>query len=97
MLYRFSAAFWVIVNAANRRKDFEWMLKHSKGYHVEVRDISDQVAQIALQGPKAEEILKAAAGDNASKIRFFLICRISESKWYSLSDFPNRIHRRGWF
>ncbi len=92
LLYRFSEQhFCVIVNAANRRKDFEWMLKHSKGYHVEVRDISDQVAQIALQGPKAEEILKAAAGDNAGKIRFF---RFVES--VKVNGIPCLISRTGY-
>ena len=48
--------YWVVVNAANRHKDFEWMKSHASG-DVTVEDISDNVAQIALQGSLAKEIM----------------------------------------
>lgn len=48
--------YFIVVNASNREKDFAWMKEHqfSDAYF---EDLSDQVAQIALQGPKAHEIL----------------------------------------
>ncbi len=49
--------YFIVVNAANKDKDFEWMKKHEFGDAV-FTDISKDVAQIALQGPKAETILK---------------------------------------
>ena len=49
--------YFIVVNAANREKDFAWMKAHAFGDAV-FTDISDDVAQIALQGPKAEAILK---------------------------------------
>lgn len=49
--------YFIVVNAANKDKDFVWMKEHAFGDAV-FTDISDQVAQIALQGPKAEEILR---------------------------------------
>ncbi len=49
--------YFIVVNAANKDKDFAWMKAHEFGDAV-FTDISDQVAQIALQGPKAEEILR---------------------------------------
>lgn len=49
--------YFIVVNAANKDKDFEWMKKHEFGDAV-FTDISKDVAQIALQGPKAESILK---------------------------------------
>lgn len=49
--------YFIVVNAANKDKDYEWMKAHVSG-EAELSDISDQVAQIALQGPKSEEILK---------------------------------------
>lgn len=49
--------YFIVVNAANREKDFLWMKEHAFGDAV-FTDISDDVAQIALQGPKAEAILK---------------------------------------
>lgn len=49
--------YFIVVNAANREKDFAWMKGHAFG-DVTFTDISDSTAQIALQGPKALEILK---------------------------------------
>lgn len=49
--------YFIVVNAANKDKDFAWMKSHESG-DAEFTDISDQVAQIALQGPKAEDILR---------------------------------------
>ena len=64
--------YWVVVNAANRHKDFEWMKAHAFG-DVSVEDISDNVAQLALQGPSAKEIMLklVTEGDLPSKYYYF--------------------------
>ena len=49
--------YMMVVNAANKDKDFKWMNAHSFG-NVEFIDISDTVSQIALQGPRAIPILQ---------------------------------------
>lgn len=49
--------YFIVVNAANKDKDYEWMRAHQFG-NVAFTDISAQVAQIALQGPKAIDILR---------------------------------------
>jgi aminomethyltransferase len=57
IVYRlYEDVYWVIVNAANRHKDFAWMQSHTFG-DVTVSDSSDDVAQLALQGPLAKVIL----------------------------------------
>lgn len=56
--------YFIVVNAVNKDKDYEWMLAHQFG-DVVFTDISDQVAQIALQGPKSIDILSKVA-DNKS-------------------------------
>lgn len=48
--------YFIVVNASNREKDFAWMKEHQFA-DAYFEDLSDQVAQIALQGPKAHEIL----------------------------------------
>ncbi len=48
--------YMVVVNASNRHKDVDWMKKHLFA-DVQFEDISDSVAQIALQGPLSHEIL----------------------------------------
>jgi len=55
--YRFSPErILVCVNASNREKDFAWMREHARG--VTPVDESDDFAQLALQGPRAEGILQ---------------------------------------
>ena len=50
-------SYFVVVNASNKDKDFAWMKAHETGA-MEVTDVSGQYAQIALQGPKAEAIIR---------------------------------------
>lgn len=59
--------YFIVVNASNKDKDFAWMKEHESGDAV-FEDISDTVGQIALQGPKAHEILcRLAAEDEIPK------------------------------
>ncbi len=48
--------YLVVVNASNRHKDVAWMRKNQFG-NVEISDVSDSLAQLALQGPAAEQIM----------------------------------------
>ncbi|MDR3308915.1 MAG: glycine cleavage system protein T [Tannerella sp.] len=57
LVYRYNVQrYLVVVNASNRQKDFLWMTSQIRG-DVRIEDVSDTVAQIALQGPAAREIL----------------------------------------
>ena len=49
--------YLVVVNAANTQKDLEWMQSHRDG-DVTVTDASEQYALLALQGPRAQDILQ---------------------------------------
>lgn len=49
-------AYLIVVNAANRHKDVDFMKKHIFG-EAELTDISDSIAQIALQGPDSQKVL----------------------------------------
>ncbi len=62
--------YFIVVNAANKDKDFAWMKQHELGDAV-FTDISDQVAQIALQGPKAEEILKKLTDPASIPVKYY--------------------------
>ena len=57
IVYRLTEGhFLLCVNASNKDKDFEWIHSYaSRG--TEVRDASDEWALLALQGPRAREIL----------------------------------------
>jgi aminomethyltransferase len=57
-LYKLFGRWLVIVNASNRGKDWAWFEHHLHGYDVALIDRSDELAMLALQGPKAEQILQ---------------------------------------
>jgi len=49
--------YLVVVNAANTEKDYQWMLDNATA-DVSITNVSDNYALLAIQGPKAIEILK---------------------------------------
>ncbi len=49
--------YMLVINASNRNKDVSWIKQNIFG-DVEFSDVSDDFAQIALQGPRSLDILK---------------------------------------
>jgi aminomethyltransferase len=56
VVYRGSEGFFVVVNASNREKDLLWFRGHAPA-DVEVEDRTFELALIAFQGPRAQELL----------------------------------------
>jgi len=54
--------YLTVCNAANREKDVNWMKAHLFG-DVNFSDISDSIAQIAIQGPKSKELIAKLCDD----------------------------------
>jgi aminomethyltransferase len=59
VVYWGEEGFMVVVNAANRETDLAWMRKHASS-DVEIEDRTFELALVALQGPRAEELLPGA-------------------------------------
>ena len=64
-------------NAINREKVIVWLKNHSSNYNVEIRDITDATAQIALQGQEAQRILQKLTSTNLSEIKRFAFAEIN--------------------
>lgn len=63
--------YLLVVNASNIEKDFDWLQDHLEG-DVKIENLSEGMAQLALQGPLAEGVLqKLAKGHELSSIGFF--------------------------
>ena len=62
LVYRFVDRYMLVVNAANLPKDWAWVSGHAHGFEVELEDASDDIALLALQGPKAREVLAPLEG-----------------------------------
>ena len=69
--------YLLVVNAANREKDAEWIRPRLTG-EVEFEDASDRYVQIALQGPKAPEILKKLAKDESIPKKYYTFLKDGE-------------------
>lgn len=71
LTYRLAENTYLLcVNAANIEKDFEWMQQNVAG-DVTITNRSDEFAQIALQGPLAEEVLQALTATDLKEIKYF--------------------------
>jgi glycine cleavage system T protein len=74
--YRLPDRWFVVVNAANREKDRDWLRNRQEGLadrfpRVSIRDVSDETAMLAIQGPKALDVLDALTDGHASRIARF--------------------------
>ncbi len=60
----------LVVNAGNMEKDFEWVLKKSKAFDVEISNKSHDFSQIAIQGPHAIEHINEIVGQDVKDLKF---------------------------
>ncbi|HGY54197.1 MAG TPA: glycine cleavage system aminomethyltransferase GcvT [Caldithrix abyssi] len=70
LVYRFPDKFLLVVNAANKDKDYRWIVDH-KMEGTEVKDVSDSITQLAVQGKKAEATLQKLTDINLAEIPFY--------------------------
>jgi glycine cleavage system T protein (aminomethyltransferase) len=76
LVYRFTENhFFLCVNASNVEKDYEYIRSHVRG-NVEVRNTSEQYAQIALQGPKAISILQKMTALDLQSVKYYWFRRL---------------------
>lgn len=62
--------YFICVNASNTDKDFEWIVKHNS-FGAEVRNVSDNYSQIALQGPRAASIMTRTTDADLASLRYY--------------------------
>jgi aminomethyltransferase len=76
LVYRFNNEhFYLVVNAANVDKDYDWILSHKGDFDVEIENISETVGEVAIQGPLAEKTLQKLTDTDLSQIKFFRLQR----------------------
>ena len=76
LVYRFEEDYYyIVINAGNVEKDLEWMKKQSEGYDLDLVNLSDETAELALQGPKAQFILQKLTDKNLDDVGFFYCAR----------------------
>ncbi|HSH36375.1 glycine cleavage system aminomethyltransferase GcvT [Schnuerera sp.] len=63
--------YLLVVNAANTDKDFKWMIDNKKDFNIIIENKSDQIGEVAIQGPKSEKILQKLTETDLSSIKPF--------------------------
>jgi aminomethyltransferase len=62
--------FFIVVNAANKKKDLRWIEKNRAGFEIKVKDLTRDVPMIAVQGPKAAPTLQRIFGSEIAGIPY---------------------------
>ncbi len=55
-VYRLPSEYLLVVNASNRDKDWKWLQRRATGFDVDMQDLSERWAMLAIQGPQAEQL-----------------------------------------
>lgn len=71
LVYRHLWGYELVVNAANRKKDLDWLRLNRPERGVVIDDVSRETALIAVQGPKSEEIVSKALNEDLSDLRYY--------------------------
>lgn len=75
LVYRMSdIEYMLVVNASNIEKDWNWLVQHNTK-DVEMKNISDNVSLLAVQGPKALQTLQKLTDINLSEISYYTFKR----------------------
>jgi len=70
LVYRLPDHFLLVVNGACLDKDFKWISDHLEG-DVKLKNVSDDTALLALQGPHAEEVMRKLTDKKLSDIKYY--------------------------
>jgi aminomethyltransferase len=63
--------YLLVINAGTRQKDFNWVRDNTRQFDCAVENLSDDFTQIAIQGPKAVDVLQKLTDADLSEVRFY--------------------------
>jgi aminomethyltransferase len=67
--------YLLVINAGTREKDFSWVRGNTRQFDCKVEDLSDAFTQIAIQGPKAVNVLQKLTDADLSAVKFYWVTR----------------------
>lgn len=74
--------FLLVINAGTREKDIDWVRENTKSFDCTVVDLSDSYTQLAIQGPRAADVVQELTDEKLSKLGsyWFTHNRVGELK-----------------
>jgi aminomethyltransferase len=74
LVYHMGDHFMLVINASNIDKDFAWMQRHASG-NVKLNNRSDEVALLAVQGPRSLDTLRKLTAADLSSLAYYHFVR----------------------
>ncbi|HEX8274788.1 MAG TPA: glycine cleavage system aminomethyltransferase GcvT [Longimicrobiaceae bacterium] len=71
LVYRFPNHYMLVVNGANKDKDWAWVSRYAEQFGVELTDRTEDIALLALQGPRAQAILAKLTAYDLDSIGYY--------------------------
>ena len=65
--------YLLVINAGTREKDFGWVRDNTRQFDCAVENLSDDFTQIAIQGPKAVDLLQKMTDAHLSTVKFYWV------------------------
>ena len=67
--------YLLVINAGTREKDFDWVRSNTRHFNCAVENLSDDFTQIAIQGPKAVNLLQKLTDIDLATVKFYWFTR----------------------
>jgi aminomethyltransferase len=61
--------YLLVINAGTREKDINWVRENTKGFDCVVEELSDAYTQLAIQGPRAIDVMRKLTDANLDGIK----------------------------
>jgi aminomethyltransferase len=61
--------YLLVINAGTREKDIDWVRKNAASYDCVVEELSDSYTQLAIQGPRAVDVLRKLTDANLDAVK----------------------------
>jgi aminomethyltransferase len=71
LVYRFPDHLMMVVNASNKDKDLAHISAYMDRFDCSIEDVSDRIALLALQGPRAQEVMARFTDVNLDDIAYY--------------------------
>ncbi|HEY1264878.1 MAG TPA: glycine cleavage system aminomethyltransferase GcvT [Terriglobales bacterium] len=65
--------YLLVINAGTREKDFSWVRDNTSGFDCRVENLSDDFTQIAVQGPRAVDLLQKLTDADLAAVKFYWV------------------------
>ena len=71
LIYRMKDQYMLVVNASRRYEDWDWLTRHADGLELNLQDQSEDIALLALQGPRSHEIIVLLTDASIDELRYY--------------------------